>query len=317
MANQLCECNIGILNSGLPNCVRTQKAIRKSIFVQMVSNGGVTMSIDPATVLNKAWMDALVNHSDKSLRFYPTPQMKNVDTTKTDPVMESFEDASSFFIRDGVSTFSGIFANCPPMFKAKLESMRCVSNTGKFDIDLEGNLIGLTNNIDGKLYPIPVNVQSVVAKVVNANDKATQQILFTYEIPSWVNDADFRMISASAFTNFTPLDISGLLDANVVFSAIGAGTVTATITVPSASMDEPIAVEGLVIGDFISSVTAVALRIRNVTGAADVVVTGVTEPTPGAYVLTYALVAAQTVIVLAKKNGFDFSGMRLKSYVSV
>ena len=186
-----------------------------------------------------------------------------------------------------------------------------------FSIDAFGNWIGIINGTDGFLYPIPMNVKSVVAGFDFGNDKDASQITLSFEIPSYVNDADFRMISAAKFPDFNPLNISGLLDAKVAFSNIAAGAVRATITVENNTLDVPTPVEGLVSADFISSVTAATSKIRNTTDSADVAITTVTEASEGVYDLTYTLAASKNVVLLAKLDGIDFSAMKASSYTTV
>jgi hypothetical protein len=317
MANEICVCNNGIGNTALPNCGLTPKVIKKVIFVPLASNAGVLNKIDPATTLNLSWVNALLNNADKSLRWFPTPEIKNIDTPKADPVFEKYEDGSSNFIREDVRKFAGLLPICPPMYKAKLESVRCNNATGVYLVDIEGNMIGLKNGTDGYLYPMPINAQSIVAKVVLGNDKSTTSIMLDFEFPASMQDADIYMISGAAFTDFSPLAIGGLLDVNIAYSAIGAGTVTATITTPSPALNAPIAVQGLVSANFVSSVTGVASKLRDTTSNADVAITTVTETTPGVYVFTYTLAAAKVVVGFASLAGYDFANLKLKTYTTV
>lgn len=309
MANLLCECNNGLSNTGLPLCERIQKVIKKFIFVQLYSNAGVKNKIDPSATLNLAWITALINNTNKSLRYFPTPEIKNVDTPKDAPVMEKYNDDSSNFVRESTRKFTGLIPVCPPMYKGKLESVRCNNNTGIFMIDIEGNVIGLTNNADNYLYPIPVNAQSLVASVIFGNDSATTGIKLDFEFPAALQDANFRMITGSKFTDFNPAtDISGLLDTTTDVVANSTTKITVTITTPSPALDEPIAVEGLVASDFVSTVGGATSKVRNTTDAADVAITGCTEISAGVYELTFvAQGSAENIRVLAKLNGYEFS----------
>lgn len=296
-------------NTGLPMCVQTQKVIKKSIFVNLVANDGTLNYLDPSTTLSLAAMTALINNADTSKRYYPTPEMKNVDAPKDAPKMEEWKDGSKFFIREGVRTFTGVFADCPPLYKGKLESLRCNSNIGKFDIDIEGNVMGLTNGTDGKLYPIPVAVQSVFANVKYGTDDATQQIEFSYEIPSTVQDANFRMIGRNAFTDYNPVNIGGLIDVYYKKVSLSATVLVVDIYLPSPDLGALVPFQGLLSADFISYVTSATAKIRNVTGSADVtVVAAESASVPGRYTLTFTSTPASTLILDGIKSGYDFIG---------
>lgn len=304
MSNAICVCNNGIGNTGLPLCVQLQKVIKKVIFVQTVSNGGVITKIDPATTLNKLWVTALLNNSDKSIAWFPTPEIKNIDTPKSDPVFQKFEDDSSNFVREGVRQFAGLIPSCPPMYKAKLETVRCNANTGVYLVDIEGNLIGMKVGTDGFLYPLPINAQSIVAKVVLGNDKNVTSVMLDFEFPAFMNDADIRMIAGSAFPDFSPLTIAGLLDVNAKLVSVTDTVLTIDLSTPSPDLSAPITIQGWVTADFLSSNTSTLGKIYDVTDTVDKTITAA-EISAGRYTLTYSTLITKTLILAAKKNGYD------------
>lgn len=309
MANEICVCNDGLLNTGLPLCESLQKVIKKVIFVQLISNGGVLNSIDPSNTNDLDWVTALINNTDKSLRWFPTPEIKNIDTPKGDPVFEKYEDDSSNFVRESVRKFTGLIPTCPPLYKAKLESVRCNNNTGVFLIDIEGNIIGLKNGDDGLLYPMPINAQSLVGKSVFGNDKSTTSIMLEFEFPASMQDADVRMITGGSFPDFSPLSIAGLLDANAVVSGISTTGFDIAITTPSPALDSPIAVQGLVTADFVGFISNAASKIYNLTDTADLTVT-VSETSAGVYHVAYAAQTSADVLkIKIKKEGFDMTNI--------
>lgn len=312
----LCRCNDGMANMGLVNCENIFKAAKKFGFVSQFSNAGTENCIDPTSTLNLAWINPLINNADKSVRVFMTPQLKNVDLVKADPVMETFEDNSNNFVSENIRTATAVLPEAPPRWKANFETIRCNLNTSTYVVDKEGNLIGCTKYNDGKLYPIPVNAKSVYANVVWAKDATSQQMAIRFEIPNWFDDSTLRMISKDAFTDFNMLSIAGLIDANIKFSNIASGSVDATITTPITSLNEEKAVEGLVIADFVSSVTGATSKIRNVTDGADVTITAVSETAPGVYNITYTLASGKTVVVFADLDGVDFANLKNVSYVT-
>lgn len=315
----LCKCNVGIGNMGVPNCDQIFGAVKKFIYVPQYTAAGVENKVNPATTLNLAWATALINNSDKSVRFFFTPALKNVKMVKDAPVMESFEDGASNFIAESLRKVSAILPEVSPRLKANFEQVRCNANTMAYGVDLEGNLIGCTKYGDGLLYPFPINPKSLYAGVAMAEDGASQQIGLSFEIPKAFDDSTLVMIAATAFTDFNLNNIAGLLDGNVSFSASGASTtvIVATITTPGADLFAPIRVEGLLIGNFVSSVTGVAGQLRNTTNGLDVAITTVVENTPGVYTITFPIQTTKNIVALAKLNGYDFVNMRSKSFVTL
>ena len=85
-----CNCNVGLSNTGRPNCVPIQSVTSKLILVPLYSNAGVANYID-LTIALPTWND-LVNEPDASLRWYPLPIFENVELPKADSV---FEEANS------------------------------------------------------------------------------------------------------------------------------------------------------------------------------------------------------------------------------
>lgn len=317
MDNQLCACDTGLKNSGLPNCEIIMKAARKFAFTPNKSFAGVVNRINPADTLDQAWITALLNNTDKSERIYPSPELKNITFPKDAPQMETFKDKSSNFVSENVRKVMALLPEAPPRFKANFESIRCNSDTRFYIIDKYGNLIGMRSvDNDGYLYPIPMNVKSVVAGYKFADDENSSQIELQFEIPTWVDDSLFCMISAAKFTDFNMQTISGLLDADVTFSNIASGSVTASIFVENNTLDNPTEVEGLVTADFISSVTSTAAKIRNTTDDADVTVVAA-ESSAGDYDLTFTLAAAKVVVVFAELDGIDFSLMKSRNFTTV
>ncbi len=308
MGAKICKCSDGISNSGLPMCVVLEKVAKKVVFVQLVANDGTLNKIDPAGTLDATWLTGVLNNADRSKRFYPTPLIENIDTPKGDPKMEVYKSGNSNFVREDVRKFMGLIPNCPPMYKGNLESIRCNSTVGVFIIDIDGNWRGQTNDVDGYLYPYPINPQSLVAKVVNANDEGTQQLDITFEFPATLKDADSRIISTNDFTGFTLSDVAGLLNASYKLVSITDTVLTVDISVPSPALDQAIPIQGMVTADFISSSTATTSKIYNVTDSADdTIVVAESTSIPGRYTITYSTIATKTLILAAKKNGYDFT----------
>lgn len=307
-SNAICKCNYGLNNTALPGCVPIAQVIKKVIFVQLQNNAGTLAYINPSTTLNKAWATALINNTDKSTRWFPTPELKNVTLEKEAPVFESYEDGSSYFVREGVRKIAAVIPDCPPMYKAALESVRCNANTGVFFVDINGNIIGLTNESDGNLYPFPINTQSMVGSVVFGDDKQVGKVNVMFELPAYIKDADIRMIQGTAFPDFSPVTLQGLLTVNATL--VGAVTdtgMTVQLTTPSPDLSTNIAVTGWLLANFVSSSTGSTGKIYDVTDSTDKTITSVTESAtiPGQYTFVWTSMSGKTLTLAASTPGYD------------
>lgn len=300
MANQLCVCGDGMSNTGFPNCIKTPQVIKKAIFVQLVANDGTLNKVDPAAMKTLSSFTALINQEDTSKRWYPTPELKNITTPKDDAVFEKYEDDTSNFIRESVRKFSALLPNAPAKFKDTFESIRCVGNIGVYFVDVQGNLVGLTNGSDDYLYPIPVSAQSAYAKYELATDKTTAQLMLNFEFPSTMRDGLIRLIAATNFTDFTMISLSGLQDAIGKVSGVTTTGFTLKLGVESAEVGKLVPVQGILIGGFV-------LKELSPTPST-ITITSVTETAPGTYVF---VIPTQTSLdLLSVKptlSGYDFA----------
>lgn len=319
MSDQLCLCETGLANTGLPNCENIMKALRKFIFVPSQSYAGVLNSVDPTTTLDNTWIKALLNNADKSLRFYPSPLLRNIDMPKDKAIMESWEDLSNNYVGENIRKVIAILDQAPPRFKAKFEAIRCNSNTEFYGVDKFGNLIGMIDGSgDGKLYPIPMNVKSVSALYKFGTDKNSSAIDLDFEIPAYVNDANFRMITADKFTGFSMLNVSGLLDADVVYSNIAPGAVRATITVENNTLDKATDVQGMTKAahNFVS-LAGVNDLMNDITTPATTAILTAPETAPGQYDVTFTNTTTGHLMSMnGKLDRIDFSLMASRTFVS-
>jgi hypothetical protein len=300
MSNQLCKCGDGLSNTGFPNCIKTPRVIKKAIFVQLTANDGTLNKVDPATMTSLSAYTALINNADKSKRWFPTPELKNITTPKDDPIYEKFDDDSSVFIRESIRKFTALLPNAPAQFKDRFESIRCVNNTGVYFVDVEGNLVGLTNGSDDYLYPFPVNAQSAYGKYELATDKTSTQMTLMFEFPSTVRDGLIRLIAATTFTDFTMVSLSGLQDVTGKVSSPSTTGFTLKLNVESAEVGNPVPVQGLIASNFV-------LAKKSPTPGA-ITITSVTETVPGTYVFVIPTqTSGDQLKVTPTLAGFDFS----------
>ena len=263
----VCDCNAGLSNTGTPDCQNVQNVTAKIILLNTFDSDGNRNFIDTTLTLDKTFIDARINDSDKSKRWRPLsrPKMKNVEDLKADSVFETFNDTSNVFIREGARTFNALILNQSPTFLGKIKSARCV-DISVFLVDIEGNLIGSTQEAD-KLFPIRVDKETWNPIDMRKTDTASQRIALSFEFSDIESDEDIKMIKANEFaSDVSLLTERGLIDVNGVVSDITVSSFTLGATF-----------------DYGTAVTASPFEGKDDTG--DWLLAEVT-PTPGAIVIT-------------------------------
>lgn len=307
----VCECNNSLSNTGT-DCQPIFEVAKRLIFVPTYDSTGTRNFINLADTLDAAYFLALVNEADSSKRWYPSPEIKNIESLREDPIYETFADNSRIFIQQGVKNFSGILVgkDASPQLVGKLESLRC-NDVSAYVVDRKGNLRGTISNDGTQLFPIKIDAASVSPTLADTTDTTGQKIILNFTWSQEESDSCLRMISANEMGDANLLNLRGLLNVFATFSGISQTGATLKLTTDYGTPINPTVVRGLVTNDFISSVTASVAKVRNTTDTLDVTVT-VTESssTPGTYVLAWASQTVSDVIVVAiKKNGFDFTAV--------
>jgi hypothetical protein len=304
------NCNVGMKNLGVP-CVPLMKVQKKFFFQQKYDSTGVQNEIDlTAGPFNKAFFDAMINHVDPSKRLYPLPEVKNVSDERADPMYDSADDGTQFFVENGIRTVSSyIFASeATPQLLGLINDNRGVP-IQIYSIDKESNLIGKVGSSATKFTGIEIESDTLNAILVKSQDKTIQKLKLNFNIAIGENDADLRMIQRSELA-YDLSSARALIDVTSVITNISVDGFTVKLVTNGGTPITPVLCKGLVTADFVSSVTAATSKVRNETDGADVTVTVVESPL-GVYEVTYSV--AQTVgdIIILKplKAGYDFSAV--------
>jgi hypothetical protein len=286
-----CNCTAGLSNTGRPNCVPIQSVTATLILVALASNG-VKNFIDLNAPL-PTWND-LINEADASKRWFPLPQFENVELPKADSQFEESNSGRKVFLRQGVRSFAGeLWAeDSSPTLLGKLQGNRCV-DFGVYIVDVNGNLIG--SEVDGKLYPIPVDNPSWDPKYMFATDSTTSKIMVSFDFNRLFDESTMYMITPEeAAVNFNELE--GLIDVNLVNVVPTATDVTFDAKLDYGTAVNKLKFKGALYTDF--------ALFNNTTGL-PVAVTGGQENTDGNYTLTYAAqTAGDSMTVSVDKDGF-------------
>lgn len=212
----VCDCKVGLSNTGRPNCVPFQSVTSTLILTPLVGNDGVKNSINLLAPIPN-WSD-LVNQPDPSKRWFPLPKFENVELPKADSIFEEANSGRMVFIRQGKRSFAGeLWAeDSTPEFLGKLRKSRCV-DFGVFIVDVNGNLIG--SKVGDELFPIPVDNASFDPKLMFATDSTTQKIMVGFDFDRLFDESTMKMITPNeSGINFNDLD--GLIDVLLTINTI-------------------------------------------------------------------------------------------------
>jgi hypothetical protein len=276
------------------------------ILVPLIANDGTFNKIDPSATLNDAYFTALINEADDSKRWYPTGKLKNVTTDRADPILETFEDGSSVFIRDGIRNFTAMIIKGSFELAKQFNANRC-STFGIFIVDLDGNILGTTKTGSDYLYPIAVDAATFYAKPVFTTDTTIQKIMLQGQWDVLQKDDDLRMISASSITAANIVNLKGLMNVYATIVSTSTTTMVLDLYAKVGNIVTNYPIEGLVTADFVSSDTGSTSKMYNITDASDLTVAATESTTvDGRYTLTYTgAVASEVLQPLIKKNGLD------------
>lgn len=287
-----CKCDLGLSNTGTPNCITIQSVTSKLILVPIYAQDGTKNKIALGTALTEASVLALLNQSDASKRWFPLGTFENVTMEKAESSFEEAPSGKKVFIKQGKRSFAGELWSATPTLLSKIQDNRCVE-FGVYVVDVNGNLIGSKNGTD--LYPIPVDNQSFDARLMYATDSSVQKIMVAFDFERLFDEGTLWTITPSDATGYDFNNAEGLLDVS-----LSKTSATQTTLVLKANLDygtgaNGIAVKGLTATDFTLKLasTGVSIPISSVLAI------------DNNYTLTFASqTAGASVIVSVAKTGY-------------
>ena len=288
----------------------------------LTSSGGGTAVVNGTTAAfdtkenggyNKEFWDALTNHTDTKERLFPLLNAFEIKIETADGDFQTHSDKSVSRTQNGLTTVTMMLKGkeATPRYIGKIKRHIC-TNLSCYIVDVCNNLAGeqITKEF---LAPIRIDAESLDVKPIFAANDSTMMISVKFNLHTDFKVERLSIIEAEKI-EYLPAKIDGLLD--VYFEkdetdvVVTTTTATFTLATDAGTVLTPILQKGLKASDFVSSVTGIPSKIRNVTNSSDVTVT-LTESPAGTYVLTYAAQpAADELIIFPKKNGRDFSAMK-------
>jgi hypothetical protein len=238
-----CRCNIGLANTGRPNCIPIQSVASRLIITELGNNLDLTPAVNiPENI------DDLFLAQDTHERWFPLPRFENVEIPKADSKYEEAPSGRKVFLRQGKRSFMGELweGDSHPHYLKQLQDMRC-TKFGAYIIDVNNNLIGLRVGDSSSLQPIPLDNASWDPQMVFPTDSSTQKIKLSFDFDLNVDEGDLYMLSFEE-TNYDFGTQNGIIDAVIYDNGNDlVATQTAGLKIVSAFVTNVVAtpIEGL------------------------------------------------------------------------
>jgi hypothetical protein len=291
MAN--CNCDTGLFNLQSGSCLVNPAITRKFVFVEYFKADGSINGIDLSSPFGETQIDALLNQTDKGLRWFLSDTASNFVTERADPNTETIDNVN-YITSQGTRTMTADFLASSSELAKKIDSNNCVE-MGVYLIDEDNGISGILSR-DGFLDPIRLE-RNAFGKVVFPTESTIFKVMFSSTWQKSVNDGDLRVLAYSDHQT-DMLNKRGLVDVNASdVSVLTATTATIRFTTNDGSAYGS-AFTGLVFGDF---------AMFNSTTNLAVGVTGSAENPDGTYAVTFdPQTAADLGTITATSAGFVF-----------
>ena len=291
MAN--CNCDTGLFNLQSGSCLINPAITRKFVFVEYFKADGTINGIDLSAPFGETEIDALLNQTDKKLRWFLSDTASNFVTERADPNTETIDNVN-FITSQGIRTMTADFLASSSELAKKIDSNNCVE-MGVYLVDEDNGISGILNR-DNYLDPIRLE-RNAFGKVIFPTESTIFKVMFSSTWQKSVQDGDLRVLTfADHQTDM--LNKRGLID---VKESNAAALTSTTATVRFTTVDGSAygsAFTGLLVGDF---------AMFNATTQLAVVVTLAVENPDGTYELTFAAQTATDLgTITATSAGFEF-----------
>ncbi len=298
MANEAC---VGFGNTGYyTTCDALFKVLRGMFLMNTRDSDGNLNKVPAGTIIDDTFISGKVNETDKTKRWYPIMGIENATGVRAEPVFYENESGAKEFVKQGARDLSFELRRRGSEYLGQILSCPC-DELSVFFIDGDGKLRGKITAVGSAsdFYPIRIQPASQYATIVFSTPDNPEHLMVQFQHALTERDELLRTYPAGLI-EAELLDAKGLVDVYASFSDILTTSFTADLTTIYTEGDlyRP---TGLLVGDF---------TLYDETAAAAVVITSVTETTPG----VYDFVIPSTALINVKrltptKIGYDFSAV--------
>lgn len=295
-----CKCDVALSNTGTSNCPSIMKIAKKLIIVAEVNAGGVNAFV---TIANAKLFSAVqpylnVATASKS-RWFPTPELENVENLREDPIFQTYNSGKMTKVRNGFRTLTAFIPNGDTDLLRRLENYGCV-NIGMFIVDQEDNFIYSNRGVDvpgNNAYPILVDRDTWDVQLITSTDGETQMIRIRFQFKSTEKDSNLRMIPSDEL-DWDRSMLYGLIDVYGDNNNCDQTELEVDVyALNGTSEKEPIT--GLLAANF-------GIYNNNTPGAVTVLAATEDPLIPGRYTLTYASQTVGHILTVSiAKNRYD------------
>lgn len=298
----LCSCNDGIKNFGQPDCVGILERPEKLNFVRMTAEDGTANSILLADTVDDAYVSALINQSDRSKAWYPSPVLNKVNDTRGEN--NTFEiDGFQINVSDGVRVMAfTVVDGASPQIAEAFNSLGC-RDIGFYTWSVTGQ-IGGNDRVANTLLPVRIKKRTMQAiyQPPNKENETPAMVMVQFAISDLERDNDIAFMNFGTGANDVQVDITsynGLIETTMGAAAsITTAGFTTKVTYDYGGVFSKEEWKGGVLADF------TAVEISPTPGA--VAITSVTESADGVYdiIFTTPASSADLIRVTLAKTGF-------------
>lgn len=283
-----CNCS-KFNNTGVPAKDLVAKDIAIDIYVAPVADDGTENYIDLTDVavvgagkLLSSYIDAQINNADGSKRWYPVTYSE-VTPAPREYQTQGLTNGVNLKVGKTPEGFVGVaYARSAKYIKA-VQGFSC-NRAAKYGVDSCGNLLGIEDKANKRLYPILIQDGTFDSRVLPAiAGSQAAGVEVDYQISILNDDASYALI-ADVSIESNLLALNGLLDVCVEVTNVEGTNDGFTIVQTTRFGDTlaPVIVAGWETADY---------TLTDSTGAT-VTITGVTESPEGTYTFAFTAVGA-------------------------
>ena len=303
-------------NFGHPLCISDFGVITSAILVPLKKDDGTANIYDLTAFNYTSIMDAL--YAIEAERWYPLPQMNNVEYAVADTLFEEANSGKKSHLRNGKVSISAELwdKDGTATIKGKLSKVRC-GQWGIIYITDANTIIGRRFVVGGVEYfaPIPLDAQSVDPKFMFKTDSVNQKVMLSFDLDRNFDDSTYYGIGGDEIWDVTD-EVVKSIDFNdlpiIIDCTLKADTPTTTTVTIIVNDDyrQGTRITGV---DAIGNVTGLLLAdfyMKNITDNTNEIITSVTETVPGSYDIVYPTMTSADEIEI----GLELDSAKVVNY---
>ena len=218
----VCSCN-GYPGNTAVGCIQDMGVGLRPWITQMNGADGTPNYIDLTTPLTDTLIKGFINNTDPTKRFYPYPEIKDIEDVRDKVVTEAAKDQVEYFVRYGLRKFTGTYFSdyaCPAL-DGLINNLRCSNTLGAFWVDLNGTIWGNLSSDGTKLYPVRIDPQSVSSTFVKPTNTTVTKLIWMFNYHPTQKDCTLAGLpTTSMASGVDPLSYNGLF--NIFLIAVSA-----------------------------------------------------------------------------------------------